>query len=44
MGIGDGSDGAWHGIGRMYWWPVANAVRLLRDREAIGTESAADAG
>jgi len=44
MGIGDGSDGAWHGIGRMYWWPVANAVRLLRDREAIGTESATDAG
>lgn len=46
MGIGDGSDGAWHRVGRMYWWPLVNAVRLLRGREAIGTESVprADAG
>ena len=39
MGIGDGSDGAWHHVGRMYWWPVVNVARLLRGREAIGTES-----
>jgi sterol desaturase/sphingolipid hydroxylase (fatty acid hydroxylase superfamily) len=39
MGIGDGSDGAWHHVGRMYWWPVVNVVRLLRGREAIGTKS-----
>jgi sterol desaturase/sphingolipid hydroxylase (fatty acid hydroxylase superfamily) len=39
MGIGDGSDGAWHRVGRMYWWPVVNVARLLRGRAAIGTES-----
>jgi len=39
MGIGDGSDGAWHHVGRMYWWPLVNVARLLTGREAIGTES-----
>ena len=27
MGLGDGTDGEWHTVRRMYWWPFANAVR-----------------
>ncbi len=30
MGLGDGSDGQWHKIGRLYWWPVVMAGRVLR--------------
>ena len=27
MGLGDGTDGEWHTVRRMYWWPFRNAVR-----------------
>ena len=30
MGIGDGTDGDWHHVGRMYWWPLVNVARLLK--------------
>lgn len=29
MGLGDGTDGAWHSVGRMYVWPVRYALALL---------------
>lgn len=44
IGIGDGSDGMWHNVGRLYWWPFVNASRLLRGRRAIGTEGVPSGG
>lgn len=32
MGLGDGSDGQWHNVWRMYWWPVRNNLRRLTGR------------
>ena len=32
FGLGDGSDGEWHSLGRMYGWPVRGAFSLLRRR------------
>jgi sterol desaturase/sphingolipid hydroxylase (fatty acid hydroxylase superfamily) len=29
MGLGDGTDGQWHSLTRMYWWPFWNAGRHL---------------
>ncbi len=29
LGLGDGSDGQWHKVGRLYGWPVTMAVRLI---------------
>jgi sterol desaturase/sphingolipid hydroxylase (fatty acid hydroxylase superfamily) len=29
MGLGDGTDGKWHSIARMYLWPFANAIRRV---------------
>ena len=29
LGLGDGTDGAWHGVGRMYGWPCRYALALL---------------
>jgi sterol desaturase/sphingolipid hydroxylase (fatty acid hydroxylase superfamily) len=28
LGLGDGTDGAWHGVGRMYGWPFRYALAL----------------
>ncbi|HXQ52454.1 MAG TPA: sterol desaturase family protein [Stellaceae bacterium] len=28
LGLGDGTDGAWHGVGRMYGWPCRYALAL----------------
>jgi hypothetical protein len=28
LGLGDGTDGAWHGVGRMYAWPFRYALAL----------------
>jgi len=30
LGLGDGTDGAWHGVGRMYGWPFRYALAQLR--------------
>ncbi|HUB95777.1 MAG TPA: sterol desaturase family protein [Stellaceae bacterium] len=30
LGLGDGGDGAWHRVGRMYGWPFRDAAALLR--------------
>jgi sterol desaturase/sphingolipid hydroxylase (fatty acid hydroxylase superfamily) len=30
VGLGDGTDGQWHSLGRMYLWPFANAIRRVR--------------
>jgi sterol desaturase/sphingolipid hydroxylase (fatty acid hydroxylase superfamily) len=41
MGLGDGTDGKWHEVARMYWWPVVNAVRLVRSGgRPLGAEDA----
>ncbi len=32
MGLGDGSDGEWHTVARMYWWPFSQSFALLRQR------------
>jgi sterol desaturase/sphingolipid hydroxylase (fatty acid hydroxylase superfamily) len=29
MGLGDGTDGEWHNVRRMYWWPFVNAGRKI---------------
>jgi len=29
LGLGDGTDGAWHRVGRMYFWPFRHALALL---------------
>ncbi len=41
MGLGDGSDGTWHSVGRLYWWPVVMASRVLRGAEAQPPPSSA---
>jgi sterol desaturase/sphingolipid hydroxylase (fatty acid hydroxylase superfamily) len=30
LGLGDGTDGAWHSVGRMYAWPFRDALARLR--------------
>jgi sterol desaturase/sphingolipid hydroxylase (fatty acid hydroxylase superfamily) len=29
IGLGDGTDGEWHTVRRMYWWPLRNAGRTI---------------
>ena len=29
MGVGDDTDGQWHTVRRMYWWPFVNAARRI---------------
>jgi sterol desaturase/sphingolipid hydroxylase (fatty acid hydroxylase superfamily) len=31
LGLGDGTDGAWHAVGRMYAWPFRDALTRLRN-------------
>ena len=38
MGLGDGTDGTWHSVSRMYAWPFAAALRSIR--EALGRRAA----
>jgi sterol desaturase/sphingolipid hydroxylase (fatty acid hydroxylase superfamily) len=43
MGLGDGTDGSWHRVWKLYLWPVRNtALRLLGRAKALeGDEAAA---
>jgi len=43
MGLGDGTDGRWHSVGRLYFWPLWLAVRRLagRAQEAGGDRAVA---
>jgi sterol desaturase/sphingolipid hydroxylase (fatty acid hydroxylase superfamily) len=31
MGLGDGTDGHWNSVARMYFWPLAGAMRRISD-------------
>ena len=42
MGLGDGTDGAWHAFGRLYIWPVVMAGRLLAGRDPVSDAAAED--
>jgi len=35
MGLGDGTDGTWHAVHKLYWWPFAMAARVLTGRDPI---------
>ena len=32
MGLGDGTDGEWHTVRRMYWWPFRNSLARVTGR------------
>ncbi|HUZ75206.1 MAG TPA: sterol desaturase family protein [Stellaceae bacterium] len=34
MGLGDGTDGCWHRVGRLYYWPLIQAARRITGRTA----------
>lgn len=37
LGLGDGSDGQWHNVGRMYLWPVVMAAGLITGKRDTGS-------
>jgi len=39
MGLGDGTDGQWHSVWRLYLWPFRDALALLRGRRPAAPAS-----
>lgn len=35
MGLGDGTDGQWHSVWRLYWWPFRDAFRVITGRPPV---------